>query len=62
MSHVEEPGICYCDCHRPGSMMMHCAPCCQGPCPVCKKNYMLSSHVEACKKRITDLMNEVDDT
>jgi hypothetical protein len=52
MSHVQEPGICYCACHTHPEMR-HCVPCCQGPCPVCGKNVAYcSNHVEKCRARI----------
>lgn len=61
MSHVMEPGICYCSCHEPGSMKMHCAPCCEGPCPVCKRNVARGSdHVERCKARLAELVAETE--
>lgn len=28
---------CDCECHEPGKVIMHCAPCCT-PCPDCGKN------------------------
>ena len=27
--HNEEIRRCGCPCHQPGSMVMHCAPCCE---------------------------------
>jgi hypothetical protein len=58
MSHVREPLICYCECHNPRSGTMHCVPCCEGECPVCKKNYTDERHVEACKARIAELIKQ----
>jgi hypothetical protein len=60
MSHVEEPGICYCSCHTHPEMV-HCMPCCQGPCPVCKKNVKHGSkHVEECQARLDKLVEEAE--
>lgn len=58
MSRVRMPGICYCECHEPGSFVMHNFACCMGKCPVCKKRYMYAAHVDDCQKRIADLMAE----
>ena len=41
--------------------MMHCVACCLGKCPVCKKRYKLSSHVDACQARIAKLVAEIED-
>jgi hypothetical protein len=58
MSHVREPLICYCECHNPGITMMHCVPCCEGKCPVCKQNYTDERHVESCETRIAELLKQ----
>jgi hypothetical protein len=63
MSRVEMPGICYCSCHAPGSMTMHCVPCC-ARCPVCKKNikWGIDDHVEECQARFDKLVAEAQRT
>ena len=64
MSHIEEPGICYCACHDKSvpreARERHVAACCQGPCPVCKKNYSGPFHVEACQKQRAEAIAEIE--
>lgn len=42
---------CPCPCHQPGMVAMHCAPCCQGRCWICRKWFMngLKEHVAQCR-------------
>ncbi len=62
MSRVEMPGICYCECHKPGVTMMHNVACCVGRCPVCLKRHTTERHAEECaarrEKAVDDLVNE----
>ena len=60
MSRAQAPGICYCECHGSGVMMMHCAPCCLGKCPVCKKHYKDEEHARECQQRIEELAAQVE--
>jgi len=64
VSHIEEPGICYCACHDESvpynARERHVVACCQGPCPVCKKNHRGLFHVEACQKRRAELIAEIE--
>ena len=41
-------------------MMMHCAPCCLGKCPVCKKHYKDEEHARECQQRIEELAAQVE--
>jgi hypothetical protein len=59
MSRVVEPGICYCACHDPDALIIHCFPCCS-PCPTCGRNIdnPYGDHFAACKKRLDDLIKQ----
>lgn len=40
---------CTCSCHTGGCL--HCAPCCSGPCKICKRNIehgMMKRHLKEC--------------
>lgn len=45
------PKPCLCECHLPGSSIMHFTACCQGPCRWCGVHFEgLAEHERTCGK------------